>query len=85
MFLTVSKLPSPVLSLLYILYLELTMYYVRSPDDYPEEVDVTVEEDAATHELTLAPVPHTLSFDQGFFHAVRAIELVCTLQLYSLN
>lgn len=45
-------------------------------DDYPEEVDVSVVEDPVTHQLTFQPVPHTLSFDQGFFHAVRALELL---------
>eukprot|EP00026_Physarum_polycephalum_P006854 Phypoly_transcript_06907.p1 GENE.Phypoly_transcript_06907~~Phypoly_transcript_06907.p1 ORF type:complete len:479 (+),score=78.07 Phypoly_transcript_06907:25-1461(+) len=44
--------------------------------DYPEELEVEVKLNPKTNQYELQPEPHTLSFDQGFFHVVRAIELL---------
>ncbi|GAM19408.1 hypothetical protein SAMD00019534_025830 [Acytostelium subglobosum LB1] len=41
-----------------------------------EELDLTVELNTGTNTYEMKPVPNTLSFDQGFFHAIRAIELL---------
>ncbi|EFA78307.1 adenylate cyclase domain-containing protein [Heterostelium album PN500] len=41
-----------------------------------EELDITVEMNTKTNQYEIKTVPNTLSFDQGFFHAIRAIELL---------
>ncbi|KAL6043561.1 Adenylate cyclase domain-containing protein [Balamuthia mandrillaris] len=41
-----------------------------------EEIEMRVEFDEAKQKYELAPVPHTVSYDQGFFYATRAIELL---------
>jgi len=46
------------------------------PDSYGEEFEVALERDPTTSEDVFAPIPHILSFDQGFFYAIRAIELL---------
>jgi hypothetical protein len=49
---------------------------VAEPDFYGEEFDVTLERRADTGVDEFMAIPHVLSFDQGFFHAIRAIEMV---------
>jgi len=49
---------------------------VAEPDFYGEEFDVTLARDASTGVDEFVAIPHVLSFDQGFFHAIRAIEMV---------
>jgi uridine kinase len=46
------------------------------PDHYGEEFDVKLERNPNTGEDEFVAIPHVLSFDQGFFHAIRAIELM---------
>ncbi|EGC33490.1 hypothetical protein DICPUDRAFT_98541 [Dictyostelium purpureum] len=43
---------------------------------FEEELDVSGEINSQTNKFEIKPVPYTLSFDQGFFHAIRAIELL---------
>ena len=49
---------------------------MAEPDFYGEEFDVTLARDASTGVDEFVAIPHVLSFDQGFFHAIRAIEMV---------
>lgn len=49
---------------------------VAEPDFYGEEFDVTLARDASTGVDEFVAIPHVLSFDQGFFHAIRAIEMM---------
>eukprot|EP01132_Coremiostelium_polycephalum_P001148 gene1148-1455_t len=43
---------------------------------FEEELDISVEMNQDSKQYEVKPVPYTLSFDQGFFHAIRAIELL---------
>ncbi|KYR00647.1 adenylate cyclase domain-containing protein [Tieghemostelium lacteum] len=43
---------------------------------FEEELDISAELNSTTNEYEIKTIPYTLSFDQGFFHAIKAIELL---------
>ncbi|KAF2072413.1 hypothetical protein CYY_006270 [Polysphondylium violaceum] len=43
---------------------------------FDQELDIPAEYNATTKQYEIKQIPYTLSFDQGFFHAIRAIELL---------
>eukprot|EP01112_Ceratiomyxa_fruticulosa_P003393 TRINITY_DN1375_c0_g1_i2.p1 TRINITY_DN1375_c0_g1~~TRINITY_DN1375_c0_g1_i2.p1 ORF type:complete len:262 (-),score=46.58 TRINITY_DN1375_c0_g1_i2:267-1052(-) len=48
----------------------------KQTSDYTEELDITIEPNPQTGKFEIHKIPHHLSFDQGFYHAIRAIELL---------